>query len=315
MWRSRLAWSYLLLVTLTWSAGEFVGEWTVPTLLLAYAPAPLWLLPAPLVVAWTLWRRRGVAVALAAGLLAALGAGLLHLHPQEPGDLRVVSFNVARGTLGPPERLASALRATKADVILLQETNFVRPGDREALLAGLPGYRVRDGYEVMTLSRLPVVASREHGIPGSRRTVLEVTLRGPEAPAQGSLRVVNAHLNTVLVSSVLRGDLEAVRRTNRARVWQVDLLCRIAADRAGPLLVGGDLNTPPRGRLYGKLQSCVGAGAHEQAGRGPGWTFPALFLRIDHLLARGLRPVGARVLFPAGSDHRPLQVDLDWQAN
>lgn len=308
MFRSRLAWLYLSFVGLGWALGEAVGEQTVPTLLLAYAPALLWLLPAPLVLAWTLWRRRGLPVALMAGLLAALGAGVMHLRLQQPGNLRAVSFNVARGTLGRPERMAATVRATKADLILLQETNFVRAGDRAALLARLPGYHVAEGYEVMTLSRLPVVASREHRIPGSRRTVLEVTLRPPGS--RTGLRVINAHLNTVLVSSVLRGDLEAVRRTNRARVWQVGLLCKVATQQPGPLLVGGDLNTPPRGRLYRQMEACVGAGAHAQAGRGPGWTFPGLFLRIDHLFARGLRPVKAQVLPPAGSDHRPLQVDL-----
>ncbi|MEF2276756.1 endonuclease/exonuclease/phosphatase family protein [Deinococcus sp. YIM 134068] len=302
----RLAVLYLLTVVLAWLLGEFIGEWTVPTLLLAYVPAVVWLVPAPFVLLWTLWRRRGVGVALVATLLAAWGAGLLHWRPhQQGGSLRVVTFNVARGTLGGPERVASILRAADADVILLQETNFIPAGYRRTLLTALPGYHVGTGYEVMTLSRSPQLSNRNHAIPGSRRTVLEtaVSWRGQR------LRLVNAHLNTVLVSNALKGDLNAIQRTSQARVWQIGLLCRLASANSGPLLLGGDLNTPPRGRLSRRLHTCVGQNAHDLAGRGPGWTFPGLFLRIDHLFSRGLTPSRARVLPASGSDHRPLLVE------
>lgn len=304
MWRSRLAWAYLFLVALGWCLGAWVGERTVPTLLLAYLPPIVWLLPAPFVLGWTLLRRRGVPVALAGLLLATLGAGV-QFRPQSGGTLRVVTFNLARGTLGTPEQAAAVLRASRPDVILLQETNFVPADYGATLLRLLPGYPSTAGHEVMTLTRLPLLSSREHAIPGSRRTVLETTLRWRGQP----LTVVNAHLNTVLVSSAAKGNWDAVHSTNRARVWQVGLLCRLAPGRSGRMLVGGDLNTPPRGLLYRQLRTCIGPDAHEEAGRGPGWTFPRLFLRIDHLFARGLTPTRARVLPAGGSDHRPLLVE------
>lgn len=301
MWRSRLAWVYLFLVGLTWGLGTWVGERTVPTLLLAYAPPLVWLLPSPVVLVWTLLRRRGIAVALAGLLLATFGAGF-QVRRQSEGALRVVTFNLARGTLGTPEQAAAILRASQPDVILLQETNFVPAGYGAALLRLLPGYQFTAGHEVLTLTRLPLLSSREDAIPGSRRTVLETTLRWRGQP----LTVVNAHLNTVLVSSAATGNWDAVRGTNRARVWQVGLLCRLASGGSGRVLVGGDLNTPPRGMLYRRLRNCIGPDAHEAAGRGPGWTFPRLFLRIDHLFARGLTPTRSHVLPHAGSDHRPL---------
>lgn len=302
MSESRLAWLYLLTVALIWALGEWVGERTVPTLLLAYAPPLLWLLPAPLVLGWTLWRRRGVAVALAGTLLAAGGAGLPHWRSQADGTLRVVTFNVAQGLRGSPDEIAAALRAADADLLLLQETNPVRPGFREALLAQLPGYEVRTGYEVTTLSRLPILASTNHAAPGTRRTFLEtrVRWRGQE------VRVLNVHLGTVLVSSVLRGDFDRVRQTRDVRAAQVARLSAIADEAPGPLLLGGDLNTPPRGLAYRELRRSAGPDAHDLAGRGPGWTFPGLFLRIDHLMARGLTPTRTRVLPESGSDHRAL---------
>lgn len=300
----RLAWLYLLTVLLIWILGEWVGEHTLPTLLLAYAPPVLWLLPAPLILAWALWRRQGLAVALAGVVVAAWGAGLLHWRPQGEGTLRVVTFNLARGTQGTPGRIASALRA--ADLLLLQETNFVRPEFRAELLARLPGYAVRSGHEVMTLSRLPVLAERTSPLPGSTRNVLEtrVRWRGQE------LRVLNAHLNTVLVSSAVKGDFARMRQTRDTRAEQVALLSTLAARGPGPLLLGGDLNTPPRGELYRQLRRGVGPDAHDLAGRGPGWAFPGLFLQIDHVMERGLTPGRTRVLPQAGSDHRPLLAEF-----
>ncbi len=305
MWRSRLAWSYLFAVALVWALGELVGERTVPTLLLAYAPPLVWLLPAPLVLAWTLCRRRGRGVALVGTLLAVGGAGLLHARPQESGSLRVVTWNVAHGMLGTADQVAGALRAANPDIILLQEANFVPRGFGEALSNGLPGYTPLPGQKVLTFSRLPVLENRELPLPGSGRTVLETGVRWRGQ----TLRMVNVHLDPVFVSSVLERNWDDVRYSDWLRVGQVVWLCQLVSRLPDPVLIGGDLNTPPRGRLYRQIQGCVGQDAHNLAGRGPGWTFPGLFLRIDHLLARGLTPTRTQVLPDSGSDHRPLLVE------
>lgn len=76
---SRVAWAYLGLVVLVMLLGELVAERTVPTLLLAYAPPLLWLLPAPAVLLWALVQRRGIGIALVSTLLAAWGADLLNV--------------------------------------------------------------------------------------------------------------------------------------------------------------------------------------------------------------------------------------------
>lgn len=303
--RMTLAWIYLLLVAVSWALAGAVGERTVPTLLLAYAPPLLWLLPAPLVLAWTVWRRRGRRVALAGTLLAALGAGALHWTPQSGGSLRVVTYNVLGGARTTPQALASALTLLDADVILLQEARFLRPDFGAAFLAALPGYRARQAAEVMTLTRLPVLGTASSPLPANRREVLVTRLRWQGEP----LTVVNAHLGTVQVSSVLTGDLARVRRTRDARTAQVRVLQDIAARTPGRVLLGGDLNTPPRGWLYRRLRTAYGLDAHSVAGRGPGWTFPGLYTRIDHQFARGLTPTRSRVLPWTSSDHRPVLVE------
>ncbi|CAM4262684.1 endonuclease/exonuclease/phosphatase family protein [Deinococcus marmoris] len=305
MFRSRLAWFYLLLVVLVWGLGEFVGERTLPTLLLAYAPAVLWLLPAPFVLLWTALRKRGFAVALAGTLLAAWGAGFLHWTPQQSGELRVLDYNVNSGYRSTPARLAAILKNADADVILLQESNFQPPGYREALADALPGYTARSALEVMTLTRLPILTSETVDLPGNQREVLITRLQWRGEP----LTVVNAHLGTVQVMDALAGDFAYLQRTRNNRSAQTQVLKRIAVQSSGRVLLGGDLNTPPRGLIYRSLQEDFGPDAFAQAGRGPGWTFPALRVRIDHQMARGVTPTRAAVLPAEESDHLPLLVE------
>ncbi len=295
----------LLMVCLTWALGEWPAERTLPTLLLAYAPPLLWVLATLPALAWALWRGQGRRPALAAVFLAVWGAGLLHWRADATGTgptLRVVTFNVLGGARTTPDRLAGRLRALNADVLLLQESRFVQPDFRMAFLRALPGYAVAEAGEVMTLTRLPLLGSRSEALPGNHRKLLVTRLKWRGEP----LTVVNAHLGTVQVSSVLTGDLARVRRTRDARAGQVQVLRAVAQTAPGRVLLGGDLNTPPRGQVYRDLRAAFGPDAHDLAGRGPGWTFPSLHVRIDHLMGRGLRPTRTQVLPWALSDHRPL---------
>ncbi|MVN89044.1 hypothetical protein GO986_20090 [Deinococcus sp. HMF7620] len=301
-----LAWVYLILVVLVWGLGEALGERTVPTLLLAYAPPVVWALPAPLVIGWALWRRRGRRAALAATVLALWGAGLLHWSPQQSGALRVVTYNVLRGDRVSPGQLGQALRSLNADVILLQESNFGGADFRAALEQALPGYHAEHAAEVSTLTRLPILAAQRLPLPGNRREVLVTRLRWQGQP----LTVVNAHLGTVQVVDALAGDWAYLQRTRNNREAQVARLEALAAQTEGRVLLGGDLNTPPRGRVWRRLRVAYGPDAHDLAGRGPGWSFPALRVRIDHLLTDDLTPTTSRVLPWTFSDHRPLLAEF-----
>ncbi|WP_295820207.1 endonuclease/exonuclease/phosphatase family protein [uncultured Deinococcus sp.] len=305
MFGSVVAWSYLLLVAAVWALAELVGERRLPTALLVYTPAFVWLGPAPLVLLWTWWRRRGVAVALAATLLAAWGAGLLHWRPQSEGTLRVLTFNVKRGQDTTPQRLGTLLRGTDADVILLQEANFEAPGFATELRRELPGYRMLEAYETTTLTRLPVVSFRDVNYPSDWREVLVTTVTWQGQP----LTVVNAHPGRLKFGNALAGDFTLMRPSLAIRRGQVGTVMDIVRAEQGRLVLGGDLNTPPRGQTYRAFLEAVGTDAHDVAGRGPGWTFPGLFARIDHQLARGLTPTRSRVLAVDQSDHRPLLVE------
>ncbi|MEW6421499.1 MAG: hypothetical protein AB1511_07205 [Deinococcota bacterium] len=45
--------------------------------------------------------------------------------------------------------------------------------------------------------------------------------------------------------------------------------------------------------MYRQLRQAFGPDAFDLAGRGPGWTFPSLELRINHVMTRGLTPTWA----------------------
>lgn len=309
-------WAYLLLLLLAWALGEWVAERTVPTLLLAYVPPVLLAWPAPLLLLPVLFRllRRGDGRGLVSALLACVAA-LIYLgftwhsvEPPQPTDFRLLTYNIARGQLGNVERLSNQIRTAQADIITMQETNGVSWPFTDKLLAKLPGYFVSrsgtKGAEVVTLSRFPVLSSREVVLPKTTRRFLVTQLKTP----QGKLTIINLHLSTVMVSKVLEGKVLATR-DNRSK--QLELLQREAAAVTGPLIVAGDFNTPPRGRVYRALTSEFND-AWDTAGRGLGYTFSSHWpsLRIDHVFSRGLTAVSAEVQAAGGSDHRALLVAL-----
>lgn len=318
---SRLNWAYLLLLLLAWGLGEWVAESTVLTLLLAYLPPALLAWPAPLLLLLVLFRilRRGDVRGLLPALLSC-GAALLYLgftwHPiqlSRPTDFKLLTYNIARGQLGNVERLSNQIRAANADLITLQETNTVRAAYLSELLAKLPGYFVSRsgtlGAEVVTLSRFPVLSTREVALPNTTRRFLVTRLKIP----QGELTLMNLHLSTVMLSKVLDGEV-TVTRDNRTK--QLGILQRETAAITGPLIVAGDFNTPPRGQIYRALTSEF-SDAWDTAGQGLGYTFMSTWpaLRIDHVLSRGssavkLSAVSAEVQPAGGSDHRALLVKL-----
>ncbi|WP_261664824.1 endonuclease/exonuclease/phosphatase family protein [Deinococcus sp. Marseille-Q6407] len=291
-----------------WGLGEWPAERTVPTLLLAYLP------PAVLLAFWPLLAL-GAAVQhtarwpVALALLAGLGYAGFTWHPARPappGSLTLLTYNIARGTQVSAGALAAQIQAQDADIVTLQETNGWDAGFTPELLRRLPGYHATQtgaGGELLTLSRLPVLSSREVHLPETSRRFLVTTLQ----TSQGPLNVVNVHFSTVMVSGVLKGQVAPTRDRRSA---QLKILQRETAEMPRAV-VAGDFNTPARGQVYRALTGQF-TDAWEAAGQGFGYSFPARtpLLRIDHVLARGLQPVAAEVLPRGGSDHRGLRVVL-----
>jgi endonuclease/exonuclease/phosphatase family metal-dependent hydrolase len=238
--------------------------------------------------------------------------------------LRVATYNIHKGVqgLGPVRRLeihniGHAIEQLDADVVCLQE---VRKGHRkeEKHFKRWPAipqadFLAPEGYEAIyktnavtphgehgnaVLSRWPVVAHQHEDMSDHRfeqRGLLhaEMTVHGQ------SVHVLVVHLGLV--------------RASRQR--QLQQLCRYIAREIAPdapLLVAGDFNE--WGPLLERELCKAGLSSWRQKGYA---TFPSRLplLQLDHVYARGLRPL--RLEVPRGgpwtkmSDHLPLIAEFE----
>ena len=222
--------------------------------------------------------------------------------------LRVLTYNVRSGTdlLGRPRlaHQAAIIRAVAADLVLLQEVAGAEQAQRLASGAGLShlafGATRRIGagaFGNALLCRWPLRDVTNRSVPGGRlpgqaRAVLSATLvwNGQAVHAVGT------HFG------LLPGEADRA----------ADTALGVARARAGPLILGGDLNRPWAGagchrRLRTALLDCASA-----SGRRPEPTFPAPrpVLRLDYLYVRELLVRQVTVVPSSASDHRPVLVEL-----
>jgi endonuclease/exonuclease/phosphatase family metal-dependent hydrolase len=251
---------------------------------------------------------------------------------QPPIPVRLITFNTHHG-VGEDQRhdlprLAKVLAKADADVICLQEVDRYF-GDRsedvdQALLLSRaldmqlawgpaideprPGERPPRQYGNALLSRLPILISDVHPLPGggeprsALRTLLELD--------GGTLWVTNTHLSN--------GDRDR-------RAGQVAALAALHTGSMEAGVLVGDLNARPDAAelaaLHGRFTDSweLAADRDDQAGwrfwqRDEGLTHPAHspHRRIDQVwVSPGVSVASARVLDAEGaSDHLPLVVDL-----
>lgn len=262
---------------------------------------------------------RSAALALAILLAACAGAGRA---PAAERDVTVLVYNIRAGKdlagRDNLERVAEVVRATGADLVLLQEvdrnTRRSGPADQPAALARLTGYQAAFGrtidfqggeYGIALLSRWPIRRDTLIPLPVEAapdgREQRGVLLAVVDAPG-GPLAVLNTHLDAA-------GD-------DRWRLQEIATVLRVAAtarERGMPLLLGGDLNALPESPVHARVRAAGLRDAWAECGEGEGATFPsaAPARRIDYLyLSDGARCRDARVLPGEASDHRALLLRL-----
>lgn len=223
------------------------------------------------------------------------GESFVRTPPGGPYDLRAVSQNMYAGN-EVPEDTAAELIATKADVLAVQELaygSYPRELDR-----AYPHQVVRG--TVGLWSRWPITASE----PVSLKMGWTRALRAEIGTPAGRLTVIVAHLGSARPGATKERD---------ATMGRLALVVRKAAeaDRAGRLLVLGDLNTATTDREMGALVPPLRE-AQETAGEGFGFSWPADFpvTRPDHILYRGIKAVGAAAIRTPGTDHRAVRADF-----
>jgi endonuclease/exonuclease/phosphatase family metal-dependent hydrolase len=227
--------------------------------------------------------------------------------------LRLVSWNV-HGCVGTdgrfaPERTAAVLGSLRPDVVLLQEVGDSRgihpPVDQAQSLASALGLtcalgitlpREPHGYGNATLTRLPVLDSE----------IWDLSVRGREPRC--CLRVVVGHDGFRLTTVNVHLGLGLSERKRQLNI----LISRGGALDGvdGPLVMGGDFNDFPAGRVSRALSSRYLDVACRR-------TFPSAWplLRLDRVYALALGVASASTVRSAearaASDHLPLVVDLD----
>ena len=256
-------------------------------------------------------RRRALAVVAGASAAAHMLWLAPEMRPARPrpvdaGDgprLRVFSANLF--LVNPDmEGIGGELRATRPDVVVLQEVSFITLGGLEAagILDDYPHRMVdprADAFGTAVLSRFPLVDSESRlvaGLPLARTTV---------SVAGRRVHLYNAH-----PPAPMRG---------RASTWNAQLaeLRRLVAAESGARMVVGDLNATSGHRPFRDLLSAGLRDAHVESGRWWATTWPRdrrwlpPLARLDHVLVSPeLAVLDAREGTGRGSDHRPIVVDL-----
>ena len=219
------------------------------------------------------------------------------------GSSRWMTFNVHTANTNKAGVLA-AIRAAGADVVALQEVDSAWMLALLDLRTEYP-YAVaeprEDNFGICLLSRWPIAGSNVFHWGAAEVPSLEVRLQSPAG----------------IVTAIATHPVPPVgRHAAAARDEQLSLLARRVRELSGPVVVLGDLNTTPWGASFRRLVADSGL---RDSARGQGWqpTWPSfqplLFIPLDHVLATpDIGVVSRSVGDAAGSDHRPVVVELAW---
>ncbi|MBE0691067.1 MAG: endonuclease/exonuclease/phosphatase family protein [Anaerolineae bacterium] len=219
-------------------------------------------------------------------------------------SIRVFSYNVSGGIV---DVIESFVDDVDPDVILLQDVNA---GNviylNDALKPRYPyvAINMRELRAWVTFSRLPFVEDPyRDGEAAYQRITVDV--------AGQPVTIYNVHLRSPIRQPRKRGiffDFDT-------RGVQLELLREAAAQRSDHVLLMGDFNLTEWSDLYPRMAADY-QDAHRVRGWGFGFTRDAIgeipIARIDYAFSSAdLRPLAVHTWdYSAGSDHRPLLVDL-----
>lgn len=293
-----------------------VGGWLAFAALLGQTFAfHLGIAAAAATMAALLARARGAAILLALLLVPTLGARALTYippggsHPPGAPGITVFSANLLYGR-GRVADLVAQIERDDPDVVLLQEYTPESSVYEAMLRARYPHHVVlprEDAFGQAVFSRLPfaVEPALWHGPEGSTIPMIacEVEVEGKR------IAVWNVH---TLPPVGWRGTVR--QRAMVAWIGEQTVGMMSGPDAPHGIIAAGDFNAPYRANHLRELRAAGLREAHEDAGVGPGSTWPRIGLkrhfpgiRLDHAMyAGGLDAAGARVGADFGSDHRPV---------
>jgi vancomycin resistance protein VanJ len=321
-WPLRLAAGHLLLVCVLGGAARLFAERFWWSTLLLYLPQVVFAAPAVVTLPVALRKTDGRALLAALAALAVVAGPMMGFNlpssaPMPSASLprvRLLEYNIQGGIAGW-YLIRRQVEQFRPDVVIFAEARGWGLDQRiqRGLEEVLPGWSHGTGGDVFVASRWPIVeeAAAPLGISEERKKVRVVV----EAPF-GRFNVIGVHFWTAVHGETLvhhRGRVpDYLHRTGQVRLTQARDLIRWTKTLEGPLLLAGDLNTPPAGRIYDALTERFGDSFAER-GKGWGFTYPARLplLRIDYIFHSPEWAVTeCRVGGAPGSDHRPLFAEL-----
>lgn len=147
--------------------------------------------------------------------------------------LKLLSYNIRFGGAGREDQLASVIRQSEPDIVILQEATKPHVVESLAHATGMNFWGARPGHSLGFLSRVEITHHEWHPIRGSRRTFLEIV------PAGTEVRIFGLHL------SAIHSNWTERRRVRELRA----LLARIKQHEKGLHVLLGDFNTLAPGEL------------------------------------------------------------------
>lgn len=261
VWESALVWSWVLLPVL------------LVSMLVARTPGAVVGFLAPAIV-WTV---------MFGGALVPLGDS----RASVPADDAITVASQNLGPAGDPAVIASALAASGADLIALQElTGDDREPVENVLSAEYP-HSVITGT-VGLWSKFPIDDSIGLKLGLDWYRAINAVVTTPAGPV--SVYVIHA--------DSARPGAHGDRDTMLAQ-----LADEVRANNRQHVIVLGDFNASPSDRALAALQSEVHEANQSDGGFGLTWPAGAPLIRLDHVFTRGLTPTYNGVVESSGSDH------------
>jgi endonuclease/exonuclease/phosphatase (EEP) superfamily protein YafD len=293
---------------------RYPGEDSWVGALLVYAPQIQWLVPPAIALLVTLGARRWELVALnflvtTCTLFTPAGFEVNNYAAPEAGQpvVRVVTWNVY-GRTEDVELVRTRLLSWDADIVCLQEAR------REIFADLLPGYESARAGDLRVFVRGRIT---HHEAILSNRDPRRYNLLVEAQTQSGAVSVLAVHLPRSPRARSVPRQLEPLADYVRASVAQREREFGIIHELLppdGPLIVAGDMNTPPTSRYWRSLRAEL-TDAFDERGRGFGYTYAwrqkLALLRIDYIwTGGGAEPLRCWTAAAAPSDHHPVLAEI-----
>jgi len=303
-----------LIPVAVWVLQHVPGEEAWVGAALVYAPTMQWvavpLVGVVLALAARRWRLIVLNAASAAFALFVVAGYQLNepapIPPERP-IVRLASWNVY-GWTDERELVQDRILSWDCDVVCLQES--ARPVFRDLL----PGYKSAMAADLRVFVRGKVISAHAPLDPTSRKRRMLICEVETDA---GRFTVVNVHIPRAELARRTPREFEPLIEYIMAgvdvREQKFGQLMSELPDGV-PLVVAGDMNTPPASRYYARMAERF-TDAFGAVGRGFGNTFiwrqRLPILRIDYVwTGGGVEPLTCTMRDHSPSDHRPLVAEV-----